>query len=83
VDSAQADGRWDAAYDSQRTSVVPNDFREALDANPAARTFFDALNGANRYSVLFRIQTAKTPEARAKKVASLVEMLARGEKFHP
>jgi len=82
VEGAQADGRWAAAYDSQRTAVVPNDLQEALDRDPAARAFFAALDGANRYSVLFRVQTAKTPAARAKRITTLVEMLARNEKFH-
>jgi uncharacterized protein YdeI (YjbR/CyaY-like superfamily) len=82
VQAARDDGRWDAAYDSQRTSTVPDDFQAALDASPAARDFFATLNGANRYSVLFRIQTARKPETRAKRIATLIAMLERNEKFH-
>lgn len=83
VERAKADGRWAAAYDSQRNATVPEDLRAELDRNPAARAFFTTLDGANRYSVLFRIQTAKKPETRAKRIAALVAMLAKNEKFHP
>jgi uncharacterized protein YdeI (YjbR/CyaY-like superfamily) len=82
VERAKEDGRWDAAYDSQRNATVPDDFQAALDANPAARGFFATLNGANRYAVLFRIQTAKKPETRARRIETLVAMLARNEKIH-
>ncbi|HEX8430678.1 MAG TPA: YdeI/OmpD-associated family protein [Longimicrobium sp.] len=82
VQAARDDGRWDAAYDSQRTSTVPDDFQAALDANPAARDFFATLNGANRYAILFRIQTAKKPETRANRIATLTAMLERNEKIH-
>lgn len=82
VESAQADGRWDAAYDSQSNATVPDDFQAALDAHPAARDFFATLNGANRYAVLFRIQTAKKPETRARRIETLVAMLEKGEKIH-
>ncbi len=83
VEQAKADGRWDAAYDSPRTATVPDDLRAALDAAPAAAAAFAALDGANRYAVLFRVHGAKTPAARAAKVAGLVAMLARGETIHP
>lgn len=83
VERAKADGRWDAAYDSQRTAQVPADLQQALDANDDARAFFGTLNGANRYAVLWRVQTAKRPETRAKRIANLVAMLGRGEKPHP
>ena len=82
VESARADGRWDAAYDSQSNATVPGDFQAALDARPAARDFFATLNGANRYAILFRIQTAKKPETRARRIETLVAMLARNEKIH-
>ncbi|CAA9319913.1 MAG: putative periplasmic membrane protein [uncultured Gemmatimonadetes bacterium] len=82
VERAKEDGRWDAAYDSQRNATVPDDFQAALDADPAARDFFATLNGANRYAVLFRIQTAKKPETRARRIETLVAMLARNEKIH-
>ena len=83
VDRARGDGRWDAAYASARTSAVPDDLQQALDANPKAKTFFATLNGANRYAILFRIQTVKKAETRARKIAQFVEMLSRGEKLHP
>ena len=79
---AQEDGRWDAAYDGARTAVVPPDLQAALDAQPAARRFFAGLDSTNRYAVLWRVQTAKRPETRAKRIATLVAMLARGEKIH-
>jgi len=82
VDSAKADGRWDAAYDPASTATVPDDLQAALDANPKAKEFFATLNGANRYAILFRVQTAKKPETRAKRIATLVEMLERNEKIH-
>jgi uncharacterized protein YdeI (YjbR/CyaY-like superfamily) len=82
VESAKADGRWDAAYDPASTATVPDDLQAALDANPKAREFFATLNGANRYAILFRVQTAKKPETRAKRIATLVEMLERNEKIH-
>lgn len=82
IERAKADGRWDAAYDGARTSVVPPDLQAALDAQPEARSFFAQLDGTNRYAVLWRIQTAKRPETRASRIEALVAMLARGEKIH-
>jgi uncharacterized protein YdeI (YjbR/CyaY-like superfamily) len=83
VDAAKADGRWDAAYDGARTITVPEDLQAALDAAPAARAFFATVSATNRYAVLWRVQTAKRPQTRAKRIALLVDMLARGETFHP
>jgi uncharacterized protein YdeI (YjbR/CyaY-like superfamily) len=83
VEAAREDGRWDAAYDSQRTATVPEDLQAELDRNPEAAAFFASLDGANRYAVLFRVQTAKRPETRAKRIAALVEMLGRKERIHP
>lgn len=82
VERARADGRWDAAYDSPRTAEVPADLRAALDAIPAAATFFDQLNKTNRYAVLWRVQTAKQPATRARRIEQLVAMLAEGKKLH-
>lgn len=82
VEAAQADGRWAQAYDGARTSVVPDDLIAALDAAPVAKAFFSTLNAANRYAVLWRIQTAVKAETRARRIAQLVEMLARGETIH-
>ena len=83
VESAQADGRWEAAYESQRTIGVPEDLQLELDRHPAARVFFDTLDSANRYAVLYRVTTAKKPETRAARISKLVEMLERSEKIHP
>ena len=83
VERAQADGRWDDAYDSPSTATVPPDLQAALDTDANAKAFFDALDGANRYAVLWRVQTAKKAETRAKRIAQFVAMLARHEKLHP
>jgi uncharacterized protein YdeI (YjbR/CyaY-like superfamily) len=83
VERAKADGRWDAAYDAPSTAKVPDDLRAALDANPAAAEFFAGLSGQNRYAVLHRIQTAKRPETRARRIEKFVAMLAAGEKIYP
>lgn len=83
VDLAKADGRWAAAYAPQSQAAPDDDLEAALDAEPSARALFDALDSANRYSVLYRVHQAKTPERRAAKIAELVAKLARGETFHP
>jgi uncharacterized protein YdeI (YjbR/CyaY-like superfamily) len=83
VDKAKADGRWLAAYAPQSRAEVPADLRQALDAEPAARTLFATLKGANRYAVLYRIHDAKTAKTRAARIAKFVAMLARGETIHP
>jgi uncharacterized protein YdeI (YjbR/CyaY-like superfamily) len=82
IDRAKADGRWYAAYDSARTAAVSADLQAALDAHPKAQAFFSTLNAANRYAVLWRVQTAKKPETRASRIETLVAMLARGDKIH-
>ncbi|MGN6527540.1 MAG: YdeI/OmpD-associated family protein [Burkholderiaceae bacterium] len=82
VEAAKADGRWDDAYDGARSAQVPPDLQAALDARPAARAFFATLDGTNRYAVLWRVQTAKKPETRARRIEQLVGMLARGERIH-
>jgi len=79
---AKADGRWDAAYAPASTAVEPDDLKAALDAEPAARAFFDTLTGANRYAILYRIHTAKKPETRAARIAKFVAMCAAGETLH-
>jgi uncharacterized protein YdeI (YjbR/CyaY-like superfamily) len=83
IERAKRDGRWDAAYDSAGKSVVPSDFQSALDGNARARDFFGTLDSRNRYAVVFRIQTAKTAETRAKRMSQFVQMLERHEKIHP
>jgi uncharacterized protein YdeI (YjbR/CyaY-like superfamily) len=82
MEAAKQDGRWDAAYEGSRTITVPEDFQAALDANPKARAFFATLDRTNRYAVLFRIQTATRPATRAARIATITQMLERGETFH-
>lgn len=81
VAAAKADGRWDAAYHSQKTIEVPDDLRTALARVPEAQAFFDGLSNARRFSFLFRIHGAKKPETRAKHVARTVEMCRVGETY--
>lgn len=83
VERARADGRWDAAYAGPASIAVPTDLAAALDASPDARTMFESLNGRNRYAVLYRVETAKRPETRSRRIEQLVAMLARGETIHP
>jgi uncharacterized protein YdeI (YjbR/CyaY-like superfamily) len=83
VDAARADGRWDAAYTGQRTSTVPEDLRDALDANPAAAAFFSSISSANRYAIVYRIGTVKRADTRARKIAQYVQMLAEHKTIHP
>ncbi len=82
IEAAKADGRWAQAYDGARTSAVPDDLLAALDAEPRAKAFFATVNAANRYAVLWRIQTAIKADTRARRIAQLVAMLARGETLH-
>ncbi|HVJ96165.1 MAG TPA: YdeI/OmpD-associated family protein [Acidimicrobiia bacterium] len=83
IERAQADGRWAAAYSGQAEASVPADFAAALAANPAAEKMFAELNGANRFAIRYRIETAKRAETRARRIDQFVEMLARGETIHP
>ncbi len=83
IERAQKDGRWDAAYDSHSTATVPDDFQAALNGNADSSAFFATLNRTNRYAILFRIQTAKKADTRAKRIQEFIGMLARHEKFHP
>ena len=82
VEAAQADGRWEAAYEGQRTARVPDDLQAELDANPAAREFFEALDSANRYAIIYRLNDAKKPQTRERRLRKFVAMLERGEKIH-
>lgn len=82
VRAAQADGRWDAAYASPRNITVPEDLQQALDANPAASQRFKEIDSRNRYAVLYRIQDAKKPETRQRRIEKYVAMLARGETIY-
>jgi uncharacterized protein YdeI (YjbR/CyaY-like superfamily) len=83
VERARADGRWDAAYDSPRTATVPDDLAAELASRPAAREFFESLESRNRYAILYRLQDAKKPETRARRLAKFVAMLEAGERIHP
>ena len=82
VEAAKADGRWDAAYAGQRAATVPEDLRQELDRSPAAREFFESLDAANRYAILYRLQEAKKPETRERRLRKFIAMLERGEKIH-
>jgi uncharacterized protein YdeI (YjbR/CyaY-like superfamily) len=82
VEAAKADGRWEAAYAGPATQPVPDDLRAALDANPAAAAFFTTLNSVNRYAILYRVEEAKRPETRARRIEKFVGMLERGETLH-
>lgn len=83
IEKAKQDGRWDAAYDSQSKATISEDFQAELDRNPKAKDFFAKLNSANRYAILWRIQTAKKAETRARRIQQFIEMLERSETIHP
>jgi len=83
IELAKQDGRWDAAYASQKNISVPEDFQAALDNNDKAKAFFVTLNSVNRYAILFRIHNVKKPETRVKRIQEFVEMLERNEKIYP
>lgn len=82
IESAKENGRWDKAYASSSNAVVPSDLQAALKKVPAAKRFFEQLDRANRYAILYRINDAKKTETRARRIAQFVEMLARGETIH-
>jgi len=82
VERAKADGRWQAAYAGPAAATVPEDLERALAANKRARELFATLSSRNRYAILYRIEDARRPETRARRIAQIVEMLARGETFH-
>lgn len=83
IESAKKDGRWKSAYDSPSKSAVPDDLQIALDTNPKAKAFFETLDRANRYAVLWRIQTVKKAETRSRKIKQFIEMLEQKKKIHP
>jgi uncharacterized protein YdeI (YjbR/CyaY-like superfamily) len=83
VEAAKSDGRWEAAYASQGKAEVPEDLAAALASHETAKRFFETLDRANRYSIIYRVNDAKRPENRAQRIAQFVEMLARGETIHP
>jgi uncharacterized protein YdeI (YjbR/CyaY-like superfamily) len=82
VEAAKADGRWDRAYAGPASITVPDDLTAALAEHPGAAEFFDTLDSANRYAVLWRVHTAASPQTRAKRIATLAQMLAEGRTIH-
>lgn len=81
IELAKADGRWDAAYESQANATIPDDLVGALDQNPSAKEFFESLTKAEKYSVLWRLMTSRTPETRSKRLVSMIDSLAAGKKI--
>ncbi len=81
IERAQQNGQWEAAYDSPRTATIPEDFQAELDRNPQAQAFFATLKSSNRYAILFRIQTAKKAETRARRIQQFITMLEKNEKL--
>ena len=82
VEAAKADGRWAAAYNSPANATFPPEFKEELARSTEAKVFFSKLNKANLYAIAYRLQTAKLPETKTRRMKSIIEMLARGETFH-
>jgi len=82
VERAKADGRWKAAYEGQKRSTVPDDLQRELDARPKAKAFFAELSSQNRYAIIYRLNDAKKPETRARRLAKFVAMLEAGETIH-
>ena len=83
IERAKADGRWEAAYESQSRIAIPDDLERELATRPHAKEFFFRLSSQNRYSILYRLQDAKKPETRARRLAKFVAMLESGETIHP
>lgn len=82
IERARADGRWDAAYEGQRTAQTPDDLRRSLDADPVAAEAFAKLSARNRYAIIWRPNDAKRPETRKGRLAKFVDMLRRGDAIH-
>jgi len=82
VERAKLDGRWDAAYASPKSATMPPDFEKELNRRPKAKAFFKTLSRANSYAIMWRIQTAKRPETRARRIAMYIEMLEKGDTIH-
>jgi uncharacterized protein YdeI (YjbR/CyaY-like superfamily) len=83
IAAAKADGRWNAAYASPRDAYPPEDFLQELNKNKKAKDFFETLNRANVYAIVYRLQTAKKPETRAKRMKLILAMMDQGQTFHP
>ena len=82
IERAKANGQWETAYESQRRITIPDDFAALLAENPEAKTFFEQLDSANRYAVLYRVTTAKKPQTRVDRMQKLIAMLNNHEKIH-
>ncbi len=82
IENAKKSGAWDNAYESQTTIQVPGDFQNLLNKNKVAKEFFETLTSVNRYAILYRLQTARKPETREKRLAQFIDMLNRKEKIH-
>ena len=83
VEAAKADGRWETAYTSSRSAAPPEDFLKELSKNKKAEAFFKTLNKANVYSIVYRLETAKKPETREKRMKTILAMMEQGKAFHP
>ncbi|MBC6982155.1 YdeI family protein [Caulobacter sp. 17J80-11] len=82
VEAAKAAGRWESAYAGSAAMSIPDDFLDALEASPAAKAFFHTLDRKNLFAIYYRLQTAKRPETRARRMADILARLDRGERFH-
>ena len=82
VERAKRDGRWDAAYASPKSATMPPDFEKELNRHPKAKAFFKTISRTNSYAIMWRIQTAKKPETRARRIATYIDMLEKGDTIH-
>lgn len=82
VEAAKQDGRWKAAYDKPSEMVIPDDFLQALEHKPKAKELFETLNKTNRYAIAWRLQTAKTPETRRRRMDKIITTLEAGQPLH-
>lgn len=82
IEISKKKGTWDNAYESQKNTRIPDDLQAELDENPEIAEFFNSLKSVNRYAIIYRLQTSRTPELRAKKLAQFVEMLNKKEKIY-
>jgi uncharacterized protein YdeI (YjbR/CyaY-like superfamily) len=82
IERAKRDGRWEAAYASPKSATMPPDFQKELSRHPKAKAFFKTISRTNSYAIMWRIQTAKKPETRARRIATYIEMLEKGDTIH-
>lgn len=80
VEAARADGRWDSAYAGSADMVIPEDFLAALQQDPAAHAFYTTLKRQQLFTIYYRLNSAKRPETRQKRMAELLDKLARSER---